>query len=160
MERLLLFLIVLFFGCTSTEYIGKYSSSPDEEYKKLTYELANQMVTFSLNNGAEITGRVIQVRVDSTTFFDNDLARSIPTSEIDTILLIDHSRGLHEGLMLGIFGGGLLIAFDLLALRGDLLFAISFDALGLLSPPTGAVLGSSKGHKSLYILHNPQPRVR
>lgn len=128
---------------------------------------AGKLASMTLTNGQVLSGKGLQMAMDSTFWLDKATGRkqSIATSEIGKVVIKKRGRGALEGLGIGILTGavtGALIGFasgdddpktvflpltaEEKALGGGIVLG---GAGGLLGLPIGAAVGS----KDKFVLH-------
>lgn len=148
-------------GCIHSRHI--HHDSPQKELNTINEELAGKtaQITFHSDPG-ELTAENIRVSPDSVFFVDTktDRQQRFANTDIDKIIVRNHSRGALEG-----FGGGLLTWGGLVGLvaiviggnddsdedgpTGGQAVAYAFVA-GTLLPITGTIVGAAAGSRKIY----------
>jgi hypothetical protein len=152
MKSLLCILIamgILFSGCSHTYQINPKSS--DNSLAKMNKKLRDEKANLYLKDGQEIVGKNIQVRSDSTSWMEPEQEehKSIATSQVEQIILVNRVGGAIVGLAGGLLVGGIIFgASFILALSGAApVFEYGMPigvAIAIISPIRGATGGSKE----------------
>ncbi len=153
----MLLMLHLLVGCTSSFIVSADETRGSISIEQLNIRIKDKTADVVAKDGTTISATIALIRKDSTFYSLNDSQKQIGilTSRIDQIVVKDGSRGAEEGLLIGIFAGGLGFAVDVLTLtdRDETMLAGAVVAgMSVLMVPGFAIAGSIQGHTDEYII--------